>query len=390
MSRRVFITVAEVSGDLHASHLIQSLRQLDPEIQVEGLGGEAMRWAGATIHHETVAKAAMGVGGLTRVGEVLGLLKWTRRHYRQSPPDLHICVDSPAMNFHFAKLAHGMGIPVLYYIAPQLWAWREGRMRKLQKWVDHVACILPFEEEYFRRHGVKTTFVGHPLFDELPPAQPFDPNTRFPHRPPVIGLLPGSRRGEAESNYPHMLQVGKRIKQAMPEARFLTPTTPATTPVVNRLAGNNPDITIAEGQFDTMVPQCDLCITVSGTATLHVAGHGTPMIVVYRTSRLMWNVLGRWIVRTRTYSLVNLLADSHEHIVPEFVPWYGSNDAVYEAAMDFLQNPLKLEAQRTKLKQLIRSLDKPGASHNAAKLAIDLLEKREPSAHYASDAPPAD
>ena len=136
-----------------------------------------MAAAGATIHHETVGDAAMMHHALGRVREVWRLLKWTREHYATDPPDLHVCVDSPAMNFHFAKLAKRFGVPVLYYVAPQLWAWREGRMKKIRRWVDRVACILPFEEQYFREHGIRATFVGHPLFDELP-ARPRDARRR--------------------------------------------------------------------------------------------------------------------------------------------------------------------------------------------------------------------
>ncbi|HEX2971413.1 MAG TPA: hypothetical protein VHP11_03720 [Tepidisphaeraceae bacterium] len=207
MSRKVFITVAEVSGDQHAAHLIRNLRELDPTLVIEGHGGPHMAAAGAAIHYETTQHAAMASQAFRRIGEMLRLFRWTKRYFTQNKPDLLICVDSPAMNFHFAKIAHERGIPVLYYIAPQLWAWREGRMTKLQKWVDHVACILPFEEAYFRRHGVQATFVGHPLFDQLPPERSPASGPRFPERAPVIGLLPGSRQTEAAANFPHLLDV---------------------------------------------------------------------------------------------------------------------------------------------------------------------------------------
>ena len=222
--RRVFITVAEVSGDLHAAQLIHSLRKADPELVIEGIGGPAMRAAGATVHHETVGKAAMGAGGLGRVAEMLRLLRWTRRYFDQNRIDLQICCDSPAMNFHFAKLAHRRAVPVLFYIAPQLWAWREGRVRKLRKWVDHVACILPFEEDYFRGHRVNASFVGHPLFDELPERPARTPHDEAGPLPaPVVGLLPGSRRGEAEQNFPPMLQIAELIRAAFPAVQLLTP-----------------------------------------------------------------------------------------------------------------------------------------------------------------------
>jgi lipid-A-disaccharide synthase len=380
MARRVFISVAEVSGDQHAAHLIQSLKQLDPDIIVEGHGGPAMKAAGAKIHRETVGRAVMGLQAFLRVFEMQKLLKWTRTYYRKYQPDLQICIDSPALNFHIAKAATEQGIPVLYYIAPQLWAWREGRMKKLRKWVDHVACVLPFEEEYFRRHGVNATFVGHPLFDELPAGRGITNGPRFPDRPPAIGLLAGSRRSEAEANFPHILEVAQRIREVFKDAKFVSPTTPATQPVVRKMFEERgmmpPQFIESAGVFDEMVQQCDLCITVSGTATLHVAGFGVPMIVVYRSSPLVWHLLGRWIIKTRTYSLVNLLADSREHIVPEFIPWYGSNDPVADRAIDYLQNPQKLVAQQERLAQLIRSLDKPGASMNAAKIAIEMMNSK--------------
>jgi lipid-A-disaccharide synthase len=403
MARRVFITVAEVSGDQHASQLIRSLRELDPELVVEGHGGQHMRKAGAIIHSETTGRAAMGINALARVGEMLKLLKWTKGYFRSSPPDLHICIDSPATNLSFAKAAHRRGIPVLYYIPPQLWAWRvqERRMRKLRKWVDQVACILPFEEEYFRRNGVRATFVGHPLFDELPADRGPSQETKFPHRPPIVGLLAGSRRAEAVSHLPRLLDVARRVRAAVANVSFLIPTTAATHELVlqvlaNQRSGNGSvtdsqpngassgvgsaasseplPIEVEKDGFDRMIPRCDLCLTKSGTSALHVAGYGVPMIVVYRGNMLLWHLLARWLIKARTYSLVNVLSDYHEHIVPEFIPWHGSNEPVARCAIDLLQNPQKLAEQRQKLLHVIQALDRPGASMNTARLAVSMME----------------
>ena len=372
MARRIFITVAEVSGDQHAAHLIHSLRQLDPSLIIEGHGGPAMEAAGAIIHHEMTHKAAMSFHALKRVGEIWNLLAWTGRYYDRSKPHLHICIDSPDSNLPFARIAHQRGVPVLYYIAPQLWAWREGRIKKVRQRVDQVACILPFEEAYFRQHGVKATFVGHPLFDRLPRGRGPALGVRFPNRPPVVGLLPGSRRSEAMHNYHNLLEVAERIRGQFPQARFLVPTTPGTHPIVEQLSKGHDSIDYGLDRFDEMVPQCDLCLTVSGTATLHVAAYGIPMIVVYRSSPLSWHLLGRWLIKTRTYSLVNLL-NSRNHIVPEFIPWYGSNEPVAERAIDYLKHPEKLADQAAKLTELVRSLDHPGASMNVAKLAMQMM-----------------
>jgi lipid-A-disaccharide synthase len=394
--RRVFITVAEVSGDRHAAQLVAALRALDPDLVIEGLGGPEMAAAGATIHRETVGNAAMGWRGALRAFEVMGLLRWTREHFKTNRPDLLVGVDSPSMNFHFAKLARSMGVPVLQYVAPQLWAWREGRMKKVRRWIDRLACILPFEEGYFKSHGVDATFVGHPLFDELPPHRHV-PGPRFPERPPVIGLLPGSRKSEAEANFPGLLGAARLILAEFPQARFVVPTTAATQPVVTRLAtepprglgsvlvhfnDSNPGargiVTIRQDAFDEMVPGCDLCLTVSGTATLHVAGFGVPMVVVYATTPLLWHGIARWLVKAKTYALVNVLAvgpgaGKERHLVPEIIPWFGDRGAVADRALDYLRHPAKLAAQRDALDALVRSLDHPGASMNVAKMALAML-----------------
>jgi len=390
MAKRVFITAAEVSGDLHASHLVKALRQVMPDLVIEGHGGHRMREAGVQIHHETTAKAAMGLSAIGRVKEMFALLKWTREYYRRVPPDLQICVDSPAINFHFAKAAHAAGSPVLYYVAPQLWAWREGRMKKLRRWVDRVACILPFEEAYFRSHNVRATFVGHPLFDEVKDAGAAAPAARpvggFGDAP-VVGLLAGSRRSEAVKNFPRMIEIALKIRERFPGARFLLPTTSATHPVVEAHAADLPagSFDIREGAFDEMVPRCDLVITVSGTATLHVALHHTPMVVVYHGSPVTWNAVGRWLIKTRTYSLVNLLAADARlassgrvtpamHIVPEFIPWYGPVGPASECALDLLAHPAKLAGQRARLAKMVAKLDRPGASMAVARMAVEMLE----------------
>ena len=375
--RRVFVTAAEVSGDNHAAAFVRSLRQLDPTVQVEALGGPALRSAGATIRHETVRSAAMGVAAVRRVPEVWRLLRDTRRHFANRPPDLQVCCDSWGMNGRFAELAHDAGVPVLYYIAPQAWASREGRVRQLRRRVDRLACILPFEEHFFRSRGVPATFVGHPLFDELPPRveRPPVPAAFTSDRPPVIGLLPGSRRGEAAANFPPLLAVADRVRSAFPTARFLVPTTTATDPVVRHHTAGRPDVAVQLDAFDALVPQCDLCLTVSGTATLHVASHGVPMLIVYRLPR--WQAaIARRLIRTPAIGLVNLLNGWDRPIVPEFFPWDGSPAPVADAALALLHHPEHLAAQAEQLRSLVRTLDRPGASMRVARLAMELMADR--------------
>ncbi|HYO07951.1 MAG TPA: lipid-A-disaccharide synthase [Tepidisphaeraceae bacterium] len=397
MPRRVFITAAEASGDQHAAELIRHLRQLDPAIQVEGLGGAKMAAAGATLLEETVGRAAMGWRGALRAVEASRWLKRTAERYRDpaTRPDLHVCVDSSAVNLPFARLAkQKFGVPVLYYVAPQLWASREGRIKKVRQYVDHLACIFPFEQEYFRSRGVKATFVGHPLFDQLPPAadraRARPPGPRFPDAPPVVGIIPGSRRGEVRANLPHLMEVMDRVRRQFPQVSFLVPTTAASDALVRQTlgpAGANGSVTVQQDGFNDLVPRCDLVITKSGTSTVHVAAWNVPMIVVYRVNPLLWHGVARWLVKTRKIAMVNILAGQTD-LVPEFIPWYGSNQPVADCAIDLLKHPEKLAEQRAKLTKLMRLLDRPGASMNAAKLAVELMEERQRTDSASPPTPP--
>lgn len=376
MPRRVFITVAERSADQHAAHFVRALRSLTPDVIVDALGGEALRAAGATVHHDTVSKAAMGLAAFKRAAEVKRLLAWTEAFYREHKPDLHVCCDSWTMNVHFARLAKRHGVRVLYYISPQVWASREGRVKEIALLTDAVACILPFEEKFLTDRGVKALFVGHPLFDELPrstnDARARDANAR------VIALACGSRGGVARANFPRQLDVARKIRDAFPAATFRVPTTPATHAFVTQSIAGLDWISAELDAFDRVIPACDLAITVSGTATLHIAAHNVPMIVVYYGSPLAWHAIGRWMIRIRTFAMVNLLANNGrdepaKHIVPEFIPWNGPVDAVANRAIAMLRDPAQLDAMRAKMKTAIATIDKPGASLNAARLALGVI-----------------
>ena len=301
------------------------------------------------------------------------------------PPDLAVCVDSWTMNKHFAAAAKKRGVPVFYYVAPQAWASREGRVRRLREVVDALGCILPFEEPWFRGRGVPATFVGHPLFDALPAdrlaREPSAESRREPGRvpaSPVVGLLPGSRRAVASANFPRMLAVAERVRSDFPGATFVVPTTPATEGVVRPLIAGRGWVTAGLGSFDDLLPRCDLALTVSGTATLHAAAWGVPMVAVYAGSRVLWHGAGRWMVRLRTYTQPNLLAgrtDPADRLVPEFIPWFGPVGPVAGAVAALLGDPAALAAQRAGLIEAVRPLDVPGASDRAAELALGLVRR---------------
>lgn len=384
MSRKVFITVGEVSGDNHAASVIKSLKRLAPDVQIDAVGGPAMAAAGATIHFETTKKAAMSFHAVKRVAEIRRLEKWLRARYDNpaTKPDLHICVDSSGFNLRFAQLAKSAGVPTLYFVAPQLWASREGRIKQMRACVDQLACIFPFEEKWFSERGVKTTFVGHPLFDELPADRLSRvPTVRYPDRAPVIGVVAGSRRSEVRENLPPLIEVMHRITIDLPTARFLLPTTPAASEIIGEprytdaMQGLN--CVVQQNAFDELIPQCDLVLCKSGTSTVHVAAYGVPMVVVYRISTVLWQAVGRWLIKTPKIAMVNILFNGgptgDKEIVPEFIPWNGDEVPVTESALDLLALPDKLSDMRNSLLELIEPLDRRGASDNVAKLALDML-----------------
>ncbi len=378
MPQRVLITVAEPSGDRHAATLARSLREARPSLAIDAFGGPALSAAGANLLRDTVSNAAMGFSAVARAGEVMRMVAQLKARFdSRERPGLVVCVDSWSMNVHFARAAKAAGIPVMYFVAPQVWAWRGHRIKAMRALVDHLACILPFEEKWFADHGVRATFVGHPLFEQIDTAHPraldYDGV-----RPPVVGLLPGSRRSEATANWPRMREVAARLREAFPGVRFVVPTTAATAPVVSDQPLEGAEAAL--DAFDRLVPQCDLVITVSGTATLHVAAHRVPMLVVYAASGLAWNAVGRWVIPTRTFALVNLLAANEPrppqsaHIVREFIPWYGSTRPVSDHAIDLLRHPERLAEQRRVLDRLVARVGQPGAGRRAAEIALMLMK----------------
>jgi lipid-A-disaccharide synthase len=396
--QRIFITVGEVSGDNHAAGLVASLRKLDPTIQIDAVGGPSMAAAGATIHQETTTKAAMSFHAVKRVAEIRRLEQWLRARYAgPDRPDLHVCVDSSGFNLRFARLAKAAGVPTLYYVAPQLWASREGRIKQMRACVDRLACIFPFEETWFRDRGVNATFVGHPLFDQLPadrfvrvPAERW-PQTRARLNCPIIGVVAGSRRSEVKENFPGLLAVMKRIAAEHSGVMFHLPFTPAGGDLLVSMlleAGLRPNMhhggfenppgwfpcEMKMNGFDDLIPQCDLVLCKSGTSTVHVAAYGVPMVVVYRINTLLWQAAGRWLIKTPKIAMVNILAGNID-LVPEFIPWNGDAAPVAHAALGLLASPDKLADMRKSLLELVKPLDQRGASDNVARLALGMLRR---------------
>ena len=359
---------------MHAGGLAKALLRRRPDLRIEAVGGQHLKDAGANVLHDTVTRATFGLKAFGRAFEVMALLRQLRRRWREhGPPRLVVCCDSWTMNKHVLKLARTFGCRTMYYVSPQVWASREGRVRRMATLIDKLACILPFEEAWLRERGVDATFVGHPLFDELPDTPPtFDEAEHFPNRPPRIALNFGSRLGTAKANLPPMLEVRRLISDAFAHAKFVTPTVPATDAYVREQAGDM--FHVEQNGFDDVMADADLAITVSGTATLHTAAHGVPMLIVFRGPRLLWHLVGRHIVKTRTYGLVNLLHPERKHVAPEFIPWFGDPRPIATKALELLENPDLLAKQRRELARVVDPLRQKGAGDNAAVIALELLD----------------
>jgi lipid-A-disaccharide synthase len=371
--KSIAIVAGEASGDLHASHVIRALRARHPDISIWAVGGHAMREAGA---HIIVDANELAVVGITEVfGKVPRLLKAVsqiKRLLQNRRPDLIILIDFPDFNLYLAGAAKKLGIPVLYYISPQIWAWRSSRVKKIKKRVDHMAVILPFEAAFYTQNQVPVTFVGHPLMDTFSAALTDTsppPNDALP----VIGLLPGSRHSEVSRLLPVMLQAARRLNSQNPSMRFLV-SSAASLPksLVESIAAayRVPNLEIVRQSLDHLFPKCLLVVTASGTASLQAAIWGVPMIVTYIVSPLSY-ALGRLLIHVPHIGLANLIAQ--KRIVPELVQNQMTAEAVAAEVTRLLKDTNTRETMRRELSVVRQRLGQPGACERVADIACSLM-----------------
>ncbi len=370
----IFITAAEASGDAHAAGLIGALRRRLPDARFVGVGGPAMASAGCELIAEPVRKAAMTTGAFAHLGYFYKLIRQVRRAMGEIRPDVHVPVDSPALNWHLAKAARKRGIPVAYYIAPQTWAWAPWRVRKLRKLTDAVACILPFEEDYFGKRGVNVHYVGHPLFDDLPDAEPPDLTAAAASGQWRIALLPGSRESEIKHHAGALATVMDGLARRYPKARFtFTAINDEAADTIRKSTGRD-DLPIEIGNTSEVLKRSHFAITASGTVTLQVAHFGVPMVIFYRVGKWPWRILGRWLIRTPHLSLVNILAG--ETLVPELMPWFGDADEILRCAEKMMEDVTGLEKLQRDLTELVAPLrvqPPDSAADNAAKVVLGVM-----------------
>ena len=371
---RIFISAAEPSADAHCAGLINALNKSDYNFEFIGVGGPKMANAGCKLLENTTADAAMIYNAFSRVGYFFRLVRKIHNFFKSNKMDLVVVCDSPAFNFHVAKAAKKAGVKTLFYVAPQLWAWAPWRIKKLQKCCDKLACILPFEQQWFGDRGVDSVFVGNPLLDEL--DEDLAGNKKayagFEAEHLKLVLMPGSRPAEIASLWRPMQQIAIRLKRKCPLAAFTAVATDSKKKEILQ-ASHIPSFKChyTIGSAYEQARNADFALVASGSATLQVAAAGCPMVVMYQSSRIVWHMLGRWLLKTKNLSLVNIL--SQKELVPEFMPYFTSIDPIVSTVSGLIDNRAKLVKLSSDLINLTEHLNQGCAAEKTAQLAIEML-----------------
>ena len=369
---RILIITGEASGDLHGANLARALKEADPLLSIVGIGGARMRAAGVELIPDVVQLDLMGLIGPAAVKPIIQRVMRIRQVIRAESWDVIVLIDNPGLNFHFARIAKAAGRRVLYYIAPQIWAWRPRRIRWIQRRLDHVVVILPFEAELYHRAGVRCTFVGHPLLDEVAPSYDrTELRKRFDLKEDrlVIGLLPGSRQGEIRSLLPVMLETAARLSARQPAMQFILAQAPSVSDALLQecLAQSRVPVRVVHGQASEVMAASDLLFVASGTATLQAAVVGTPMILLYATTwPTYW--LARFLIRVDYIGLVNLVAG--RKIVTELIQQDATADRLCQEADRLLQDAEAYDQMKAALRAVREALGRPGASRRAAEVVL--------------------
>ena len=368
---------AEASADLHGANLVHAIKRLCPEVVFCGIGGDNMGQAGVK---RFIASSDMAVVGLAEIfGKIRIHIKAAnilKSIFKLHRPDLLILIDYPGFNLHMARIAKKLNIPVLYYISPQVWAWRRGRVKKIAKRVDRMAVILPFEKPFFQKSGIDVEYVGHPLIDAFE-KNAFKLNSPISNpkseiESPVVGLVPGSRREEILNLLPVMIKAGEILKAEYPRIRFILPLagTISLKWLSRFLMNTTLDIEIYhEGIYGALHP-CHLAFVTSGTATLDAAIMNVPMVVIYKAKRLTYEV-GKRVIKVPYLGLVNLVAG--ECVAPELIQDDVTPERLAMAGKNFLTDkPLRQQTIR-KLKKVKENLGRGGASERTARIAVEMM-----------------
>jgi lipid-A-disaccharide synthase len=373
---RLLLSCGEPSGDLYAGELVRELRLRQPDLEVFGLGGDRMASQGAELLAHVKDLAVVGLL------EVVAHLRSLRRVFdrvlsevERRRPDVAVLVDYPDFNLRLARQLRQRGVRIVYYVSPQVWAWRRGRLDSIRKTVDRMLVIFPFEEALYREADVPVTFVGHPLVDLVrAPANPaaFLESVGLDPKRPVVALLPGSRPKEIGHNLPPVMGAVERLAAQRPDLQFPLALAPALDPAAVADAVGSLPVRVVANQTQGVLASCTVAVVASGTATVEAALLGAPMVVVYRLAPLTY-LLGRRLVKVPHFAMANLIAG--ERVVPEVIQRELTPERVAAEVRALLDDPGRRQRMREGLAEVRRRLGKPGASARAAEAVLDVARQ---------------
>lgn len=375
---RIIIIAGEASGELHGAGVVRELKRLNPESEVFGVGGDRMQAAGCELIYHIEQFAFMGLVEVVRhLPFIRSALRRLERLFLDRRPDVLILIDYPDFNLRLAGIAKRYRIPILYYISPQIWAWRPKRVHAIVERVDRMAVVFPFEVALYEQAGGQAEFVGHPLLEGLQPRYDkaeFCREAGLDPGRPIIGLIPGSRWQEVSRLLPPMAATVDAIGREMPHVQGVIGLAPTIRrEAVAMLLGDGPSPPVVEALTYDVMKHADLLFVASGTATLESACFGTPLFVMYKLARLSWWV-GKRVVTIPNIGLVNVVAG--RRIVPEFLQDAVTPDVLAPEALALLRDPERLERIREDLSDVRTRLGSPGASERVARMAMELAQGR--------------
>jgi lipid-A-disaccharide synthase len=376
-SKQVMLVVGEASGDIHGAHLVRALSRKDQTLRFFGVGGEQLGQTNFEVLFNVSQLAGMGFVELAgSVRNIWRADRTLRRAMRERSPDLLVLIDFPEFNLRLAKLAKKLKIPVLYYISPQIWAWRRGRVRQIARWVDHMAVVFPFEVSFYEKWGVKVSFVGHPLLDIVRSRESREDvlaHLALDAAKQTIAILPGSRRGEISYHLPVLLDAAFRLGQDSGVQFFVIRASTVDRQELESMLKRVPlRIPIVEDERYDAVNACDLAWTASGTATVETALLLKPMIIVYRLSWLTY-ALARMLVNVKHVGMVNIMAG--KEVVPELIQADFTAERVVKKTRILLESRDGRDRIVRKLVSLREKLGTPGAADRVANIALSMIGK---------------
>lgn len=386
MVKKIFIVAGDPSGDMHGANLVNALKEMSSQIEIYGLGGERMEKAGVRLLDKLTDLAIVGFSeAIINLFALHRIYRKAKEFLKKEKPDITVLIDYPGFNLRLAGLAKKLKIPLIYYIGPQIWAWRRGRIKDIAELVNKMLVIFPFEEETYKKAGVDVSFVGHPLLDTIQPTKSkeevcqkygLDPDS------PIIGLMPGSRKQEIERLLSVMLEASRKIAKNR-KAQFILPLA-SNIPMsyikeriteferdrVNRKnrKGSPLPILVVRDEDYNIRRVMTLALVASGTATLENACLGIPMIIIYKVSLFSY-LLARLLIRIPRIGLANIVAG--KRVVPEFIQRKARSEEIAKVACHWLNNPTIMMEIKKELEKVKERLGTPGASRRAAKIILE-------------------